>query len=418
MSVELVVVGLGYVGLPLACCASRAGLSVAGFDTDSRVVRQLSDGRSPVHHITDAEVQRLSAEGFTATTDPEILAEAEAVAVCVPTGLTADGAPDLGPLTTACRTAADRVGKGTLIVIESTTFPGATEELVRPLLEARGFTVGTDIHLGYSPERMDPGNPAFSIANTPKITSGSTDLCAKRCAALYERFVDAVVPAAGTKEAELAKLLENTYRNINIALVNEFAVYCHAIGADVWNVVECAATKPFGYHAFHPGPGIGGHCIPVDPEYLLHQAHGRGLGFDLVRAAQRTHHAMPRHVVQRARTLLETAGTPVRGASVVLLGVTYKPDTDDHRHSPAAHIAQELSALGAQVSYHDPYTHDFALTDTPLPRRPDPLEAARCADLTILLQGHRTYDLTELAGTARLLFDTTGRVPGKHAVRL
>ncbi|WP_369387745.1 nucleotide sugar dehydrogenase [Streptomyces sp. CG1] len=214
---------------------------------------------------------------------------------------------------------------------------------------------------------MDPGNPVFGIANTPKITSGCTDLCAKRCVALYERSVDTVVPAAGTKEAELAKLLENTYRNINIALVNEFALYCHAVGADVWNVVDCAATKPFGYQAFRPGPGIGGHCIPVDPEYLLHQAQGKGLGFELVRAAQRTHDAMPRHVVERAQTLLETTGTPVRGASVVLLGVTYKPDTDDHRQSPAAGIARGLTALGSRVSYHDPYVRDFTPAGTQLP---------------------------------------------------
>jgi UDP-N-acetyl-D-glucosamine dehydrogenase len=418
MSIDLVVVGLGYVGLPLARCASRAGLSVAGLDTDSRIVERLADGWSPVRHVTDADVQALAARGFTATADPAVLAEGEAVAVCVPTGLTADGVPDIGPLTAACQTVADHVSKGALVVIESTVFPGATEELVRPILESRGFVVGADIHLGYSPERVDPGNPAFDIANTPKITSGCTELCAKRCAALYERFVDTVVPAAGTREAELAKLLENTYRNVNIALVNEFAVYCHAIGADVWDVVACAATKPFGYQVFRPGPGIGGHCIPVDPEYLLHRVDGKGLGFDLLRAAQRTHAAMPRYVVQRAHALLEARGIPLRGAEVVLLGVTYKPDTDDHRQSPAADIARGLAALGAQVSFNDPHAKDFTLAGIPLSRWADPLQAVCSTDLAILLQGHRDYDLSELARSARLLFDTTGRAVGDRVIRL
>lgn len=418
MPFDLVVVGLGYAGLPLACCAAQAGLAVAGLDSDPRVVGLLNAERSPIRHVTDSEVARLRSSGFTASSAPSVLAQAQAVAVCVPTGLTARGEPDLGPLTAACRTIADHIRKGTLVVIESTVHPGATEELVRPILESRGLAVGTDVHLAYSPERVDPGNPDHGIADTPKAVSGCTELCAKRCAALYERFVRTVVPVRGTREAELAKLLENTYRNINIALVNEFAVFCHDIGADVWEVLACAATKPFGYQAFRPGPGIGGHCIPVDPEYLLRQAAGRGLGFELVKAAQRANAAMPAHVVGRARALLAEAGTPLEDASVVLLGVTYKPDTDDQRHSPAAAIARGLSALGAQVGFHDPYVRQLSVDGVALRRRPDALRAAASADLTILLQGHREYRPEALARCARLLFDTTGRVTGDRVVRL
>jgi len=415
--IDLMVVGLGYVGLPLARAASDAGLAVAGYDISPATVAALRAGRSPVRDVADADVARMLGAGFTAGTDPEPLARAQAVAICVPTGLRPDGSPDLGPLTRACRTVGERLRPGTLVVVESTSFPGTTEELARPLLEASGLLAGEDFHLGYSPERVDPANTAFGVANTPKVVSGVTPVCAKQCAALYERFVDTVVVARGTREAELAKLLENTYRSVNIALANEFARYCHEIGADVWDVVACAATKPFGFQSFRPGPGVGGHCIPVDPVYLLHGAPADAFG--VVRAALRANRLMPGHVVARAAELLAGQELPDgRRPRVLLLGTAYKPDTEDVRESPALEVARGLLERGAEVTWHDPHAPGLPLADARLRRCADPLRAARAADLAVLLQAHRAYDLPALAGAARLLFDTTGLVSGERVVRL
>ncbi|MEY9844239.1 nucleotide sugar dehydrogenase [Streptacidiphilus sp. MAP5-3] len=416
MSFDLLIVGLGYVGLPLARAASDAGLSVAGYDIAPTTVAALRAGRSPVRDVTDADVARMLDAGFTPADDPELLTQAQAVALCVPTGLSPEGQPDLGPLTAACRTVAERLRSGMLVVLESTSFPGTTEELARPLLEASGLVAGVDFHLGYSPERVDPANRQFGIGNTPKVVSGVTPVCAKQCAALYERFVDTVVVARGTREAELAKLLENTYRSVNIALVNEFARYCHAVGADVWDVVACAGTKPFGFQSFRPGPGVGGHCIPVDPVYLLHGAPADS--FAVVRAALRANHVMPGHVVARAVELLEAEGLPAARARVTLLGAAYKPDTDDVRESPTLDVARGLLDLGVEVTWHDPHAAALPLADPRLRRHADPLTAATEADLVVLLQAHSGYDLPTLAKVSRLLFDTTGRLSGDRVVRL
>ncbi|MFJ4411728.1 nucleotide sugar dehydrogenase [Streptomyces sp. NPDC088910] len=416
MSFDLLVVGLGYVGLPLARAAADAGLAVAGYDIAPSTVAALRGGRSPVRDVTDADVTRMLAAGFAVDTDPAPLARAQAVAICVPTGLTSEGGPDLGPLTAACRTVAAHLRPGTLVVVESTSFPGTTEELARPLLEASGLVAGRDFHLGYSPERVDPANQFFGIGNTPKVVSGVTQVCAKQCAALYERFVDRVIVARGTREAELAKLLENTYRSVNIALVNEFARYCHDVGADVWDVVACAATKPFGFQSFRPGPGVGGHCIPVDPVYLLQGAPADA--FQVVRAALRANRVMPGHVVARASRLLQDRGVPLPGARVALLGAAYKPDTDDLRESPALEVASGLLGLGARVGWHDPHAADLPLADPRLRRYDDALSAAAEADLVVLLQAHRAYDLGAITKAARLLFDTTGRLSGERVVRL
>lgn len=416
MSFDLLVVGLGYVGLPLARAAGDAGLAVAGLDVAPQTVAALRAGRSTVRDVSDADVARMLGAGFTAGTDPALLADAQAVAICVPTGLTADGRPDLGPLTAACRTVARYLRPGMLVVVESTSFPGTTEELVVPLLEESGLVAGADFHLGYSPERVDPANPVFDIGNTPKVVSGVTPVCAKQCAALYEHFVDRVVVARGTREAELAKLLENTYRSVNIALVNEFARYCHDVGADVWDVVACAATKPFGFQSFRPGPGVGGHCIPVDPVYLLHGAPDDS--FPLVRAALRANRLMPGHVVARAAQLLADHGVARQGARVALLGTSYKPDTDDLRESPAVDVARGLLDLGLAVGWHDPHATAPPLPGPRLRRYEDASAAVADADLVVLLQAHHAYDLGALADTARLLFDTTGRLSGEGVVRL
>ncbi|MGH3816078.1 MAG: nucleotide sugar dehydrogenase [Pseudonocardiaceae bacterium] len=418
MSVDLVVVGLGYVGLPLAREACLAGMSVVGYDISAAVVTGFAAGCSHVSDVSEADVQAMLASGFRATCDPSVIAVADTVVICVPTGLWADGTPDLHAVCSAARKVAIHLQAGSLVVLESTSYPATTEDVVRPILEDSGLTAGQDFHLAYSPERVDPGNLRFGIRNTPKVISGYTPMCTKRCDAFYSRLVDTVVTARGTREAELAKLLENAYRCVNIALVNQIAVYCHRIEIDVWDVLRCAATKPFGFQSFTPGPGVGGHCIPVDPSYLSYKARTEGCAFDLIDTAQRINAEMPGYVVRRAQDILNRVAKPVRGSAVLLLGVGYKPDAADLRQSPAFVVARRLLDLGAEVSYHDPHVASFSVAGNAIPRVTDLAAALTRADLTILLQDHSCYDAGQLARTAQLLFDTRGKVFAEHVHRL
>ncbi|MFJ7337472.1 nucleotide sugar dehydrogenase [Streptomyces sp. NPDC101110] len=408
-TVDLVVVGLGYVGLPLARSAAAAGLKVVGLDRSRRVVDGLNTGRSHVDDITDAEVRAMLEQGFEAVDRADVIAGAAAVVVCVPTPLTDHGAPDLGAVHAAVDDIAAHLTAGTLVVLESTTYPGTTDEVVRPRLEAGGLRVGVDFHLAFSPERIDPGNPSFGLENTPKVVGGITADCTKAARSLYERFVNRVVEAKGTREAEMAKLLENTYRHVNIALVNEMSMFCREIGVDLWDAIRCASTKPFGFAPFHPGPGVGGHCIPIDPNYLSYKVRSLGIPFRFVELAQEINQRMPVHVVNRAADLLNDQGKAVRGSRVLLLGVTYKPDISDQRESPALAVAENLLARGAELVYFDPRVEDWRVAGAPVERVEDYLAAAEAADLTILLQPHREIDLDELADRARSLFDTRGK---------
>lgn len=408
-TVDLVVVGLGYVGLPLARSAAAAGLKVVGLDRSRRVVEGLNAGRSHVDDITDADVRAMREQGFEAVDRADVIAGAAAVVVCVPTPLTEHGAPDLGAVHAAVDDIAAHLTAGTLVVLESTTYPGTTDEVVRPRLEAGGLRVGIDFHLAFSPERIDPGNPSFGLENTPKVVGGITADCTKAARALYERFVNRVVEAKGTREAEMAKLLENTYRHVNIALVNEMSMFCREIGVDLWDAIRCASTKPFGFAPFHPGPGVGGHCIPIDPNYLSYKVRSLGIPFRFVELAQEINQRMPVHVVNRAADLLNDQGKAVRGSRVLLLGVTYKPDISDQRESPALAVAENLLARGAELVYFDPRVEDWQVAGEPVERAEDYLAAAEAADLTILLQPHREIDLDELADRARALFDTRGK---------
>src|SRR5690606_5789886 len=283
---DLAVIGLGYVGLPLAHEATRAGLTVTGLDLSEAVVDGLNAGRSHIDDLSDTDIERMREAGFAATTDASRLAGASTIVICVPTPLSAEGGPDLGAVTSAAASIAAHLTPGTLVVLESTTYPGTTEEVVRPILEESGLIAGADFHLAFSPERIDPGNPSFGVANTPKVVGGLTEECERRAAAFYNRFVEQVVRARGTREAEMAKLLENTYRHVNIALVNEMAVFCQELGVDLWDSIACAATKPFGFQAFYPGPGVGGHCIPIDPNYLSYKVKTLGYPFRFVELAQ------------------------------------------------------------------------------------------------------------------------------------
>ena len=419
MSVDIVVIGLGYVGLPLAQEAVRSGLSVVGLDVSERVVTGLSAGRSHVDDLSDEAIAAMLAAGFEVTSDSAVLAQADAVVVCVPTPLSAEGGPDLSAVLGATRVIAEHVHPGMLVVLESTTYPGTTDEEVRPLLEAGGLVAGVDFHLAFSPERIDPGNPTYGMRNTPKVVGGHTSGCTKAATALYSRFVDTVVPAAGTREAEMAKLLENTYRHINIALVNEMAKFCQELDIDLWDVIRCASTKPFGFQAFYPGPGVGGHCIPIDPNYLSHRVRAKlGYPFRFVELAQEINAGMPTYVARRAQDILNDHGKAVRGSTILLLGVTYKPDIADQRESPAQPVARALMAMGADVQFHDPKVEQWTLGEHSLARVPDLDGALVAADLTILLQAHRDYSPEHLAATAQALFDTRGVSRDDVTVRL
>ena len=403
---------MGYVGLPLAREASRSGLRVIGLDTSEEVVAGLEAGRSHIDDLSDDDVAEMRADGFRATTDPSVISQATTVVICVPTPLTESGGPDLGPVLSATTSVAAHLRPGTLVVLESTTYPGTTDEVVRPILEGQSLVAGVDFHLAFSPERIDPGNKEFGPRNTPKVVGGHTPTCTRVAAEFYGRFIETVVTTKGTREAELAKLLENTYRHINIALVNEMVRFCHDLRIDLWDVIAAASTKPFGFQAFTPGPGVGGHCIPIDPNYLSHRVRAKlGYPFRFVELAQEINNSMPMYVAHRVQDMLNMEGKALRDASVLLLGITYKPDISDIRESPAVPLAKSLIAAGADVTFHDPHAKSMHVGAQEIASVLDPYAAAALADVCVLVQNHSTYDVDALAATARRLLDTRGVVP-------
>ena len=419
MDTALVIVGLGHVGMPLAQEAVRSGLHVVSYDISEATVDGLNAGRSHVDDLSDADIAAMYASGFTATTDPGCFRDAGAIVICVPTPLREDTTPDLG----AVRSAAEAIGReltaGTLVVLESTTYPGTTDDIVGPILQsASGLEPGVDFHLAYSPERIDPGNPTYGIRNTPKVVGGLTKACTRSAVDLYEKIVDQVVPTVGTREAELSKLLENTYRHVNIALMNEMAVFAHDLGVDLWASIEAAKTKPFGYAAFYPGPGVGGHCIPIDPNYLSYAVRSLGHQFRFVELAQDISSRMPAYVASRAQNMLNTQSKAVRGASVLLVGVTYKADISDERETPARPVAERLLDLGAELSFHDPHVTSFEVNGTALPQIDDLAPAMESADLVILLQPHRVVLDAADFSAASLVLDTRGVLEGENVERL
>jgi UDP-N-acetyl-D-glucosamine dehydrogenase len=413
------IVGQGYVGLPLAREAIKAGLSVVGIDINAETVARLNSGQSHIDDLSDSEIAAMLADGYRASTDFAEIADAEDVVICVPTPLTNNSEPDLGPLRGAVTAVAQHLRPGTLVVIESTTYPGTTDEIARPILEESGLVAGQEFNLAFSPERIDPGNPIFGLSNTPKIVGGHTPACGDRASMFYGKMVQEVVRVRGTREAEMAKLLENTYRHINIALVNEMVRFCRELGIDLWEVIDAAATKPFGFQPFRPGPGVGGHCIPIDPNYLSHNVRTRlGYPFRFVELAQEINDSMPAYVAERIQTRLNTDGIPVRGAKVLLLGVTYKPDIGDTRETPAAPLVRILRDLEADVAYHDPFVADWALGAEHLLGAEDLLRAVAQADICVLLQHHRCYDLDQIAAVASRILDTRGVMSGPTVERL
>jgi UDP-N-acetyl-D-glucosamine dehydrogenase len=402
MPADLAVIGLGPLGLPLAQAAVAAGIATVGFKTGPEA-----------GSLSPAELRRMLSGGFRPATNPAELGRVRTAVICAPTPRDADGGLDLSQVETATRALAAHLRPHTTVILESPVHPGTTEDFLRPLLEeGSGLRAGRDFHLAYSPSRVDPGNRDFTPANTPKVIGGLTPACTESAAAFYGRLTDKVVRARGLREAETVQLLETNFRHVNIALVNEMAVLCHDLGVDLWDVIRCAETKPFGYQAFRPGPGVGGHAVPQDLT-----GHG-ARPLRMVELAQQVNNQMPRYVIQRAATLLNEHGKSARGARVLLLGVTYKADLADQQGTPAQEIAIRLMELGASVSYHDPHIPSWSVLDRPVPRADSLYEAAADADLTILLQQHRTYDLQGLSVKAQLLLDTRGATPTGAAHRL
>ncbi|AOR32558.1 UDP-N-acetyl-D-glucosamine dehydrogenase [Streptomyces fodineus] len=402
MPADLAVIGLGPYGLPLAQAAVAANIPTIGFTTGPEA-----------GSLSPAELRRMHAAGFRPGTDAAQLGRVRTAVICAPTPRGADGGLDLGQVEAAARTLGEQLRPHTTVILESPVLPGTTEEFLRPLLEkGSGLRAGRDFHLAYSPSRVDPGNRDHTPANTPKVIGGLTPACTESAAAFYGRLTDKVVRARGLREAETVQLLETNFRHVNIALVNEMAVLCHELGVDLWDVIRCAETKPFGFQTFRPGPGVGGHGVPQD----LTGHATRTLR--MVELAQQVNHRMPRYVVQRAATLLNEHGKSARGARVLLLGVTYKPDLADLQGTPAQEIAIRLMELGASISFHDPLVASWNVLDRPVPRADALYETAADADLTILLQQHRTYDLQGLSVKAQLLLDTRGATPTGAAHRL
>jgi UDP-N-acetyl-D-glucosamine dehydrogenase len=404
---EIAVAGLGYVGLPLAVEFARAGFRVTGIDPDAAKVAGVRAGESHVQDVSGADVAALGRAGrLRATTAWDDLGVVDAVVICVPTPFTSNREPDLSFVRAAASEAARRGRPGQLFVLESTTYPGTTEEVVLPLLEAGGLRAGRDIAVAYSPERVDPGNRHYHVANTPKLVGGVTPGCTALAQALYERVVVKVIPLSSPRVAELAKLLENIFRNVNIALVNELAMLCDRMGVDVWEVVEAAATKPFGFMSFQPGPGVGGHCIPVDPIYLAWKAREYDFYTNFITLASEVNANMPYFVAEKLVRLLVAEGGTVRGARVLVVGVSFKRNVGDVRNSPALKLLELLRERGLDVSYHDPFVPSLRVGGRDVPVAPLDAATLARADCVIVHTDHAAVDYERILEHARLVFDT------------
>ncbi|MEW6756113.1 MAG: nucleotide sugar dehydrogenase [Candidatus Latescibacterota bacterium] len=419
----MAVVGLGYVGLPLAVAFAEAGFRVVGIDLDAARVAQLNAGRSYIADVPSSRLEPLTREPthgtaggcLTAAADFGALAEAAAVVVCVPTPLGKTRDPDMSCVTAAVEQAAAHLHPGMLLVLESTTYPGTTDELVLPRLEeayrrqngsAAGPHVGSGFFVAFSPERIDPGRTDWTLATMPKVIGGVTPQCLRVAVALYSSIVPSIVPVSSPRVAEMVKLLENTFRAVNIGLVNELAIMCDRLGVDVWEVIAAAATKPFGFMPFYPGPGLGGHCIPVDPHYLSWKLRTLNYNARFVQLASEVNYEMPRHVVDKVVRALNDAGRAVGGARVLVLGVTYKPDVSDVRESPALQVLELLQGWGADVAYHDPYVPRLSVEGVEL--RSVALQATELerADCVVVVTDHAAYDWVWIASRSRLVVDT------------
>lgn len=410
---DVAVVGLGYVGLPLVKRLTEVGLTVLGIDIKDSVVNSLNSGHSFLEDLPDEDIQKLLQKGFSASSDFQMVQRSEAVIVCVPTPLDANNEPDLSCVESALTAIAPNLKPGHLISLESTTWPGTTREVVCPLLSQRGLTVGKDIFVVFSPEREDPGNRKYSVRNTPKLVGGITEACLKAGIELYEKFVDTIVPVSSPEVAEMAKVVENTYRLVNISLVNELKVVASKLGIDVFEVLDAAGTKPFGFQRFSPGPGVGGHCIPVDPLYLTWAAKRCGIDVRCINVAIEINDEMPRYVCKSIVSALGSNHNEMNGKRVLVLGITYKPNIADLRESSCIQVLQELCEVGIDVAYSDPFIpfidievngESVRLTSTDIDD-----DAISVFDVVALLCDHSSFDYESLATSSRVLVDTRGR---------
>ncbi len=405
---RVAILGLGYVGLPLAVVFAEAGFTVTGIDPDQRKVETISRGDSHIQDIPTEKVKKLVESGhLTATSDFSVLTQADAVCICVPTPLRKTGDPDLSYILSATEDLAKYVHPGMVIVLESTTYPGTTREILLPELgEGKGLEVGKNFFLAFSPERVDPGRKDWTTFNTPKVIGGITPACTDVAATWYRQALQTVVPVSSTEVAEMAKLLENTFRMINIGLVNEMAIMCNRLGVDVWEVIDAAATKPFGFMKFTPGPGLGGHCIPIDPLYLSWKLRGLQYTARFIELASEINTGMPRYVVSKIQDALNDHAKPLKDSNILVLGAAYKPDIDDLRESPALDVIGLLEQKGARVSYHDPYVPRIKHDGSSHESVPDLMKAVREADCVVIVTNHSQYDYAALLENSRLIVDT------------
>jgi UDP-N-acetyl-D-glucosamine dehydrogenase len=416
---HLAVIGLGYVGLPLAVEFAKAGFRVTGIDVDAARVRDLERGKSYIQDVPTAELRALVKSGkLSATEDFSVLRKVDAVNVCVPTPLSKQRDPDVSYIVAATQQVAKHLHRGMLVILESTTYPGTTEELILPLLSATGMKAGQDFFLAFSPERVDPGNPQFNTKNIPKVVGGVTQACTEVAVHLYRQRLEKVVPVSSTQVAEMVKLLENTFRSVNIGLVNELAMMCARLEIDVWEVIEAAGTKPFGFMPFYPGPGLGGHCIPIDPFYLSWKARASGFEARFIELAGHVNGQMPEHVVNLVSEALNRRGHAVRGARVLVLGVAYKADIDDTRESPALDIMQTLHDRGARIEYSDPHVPRLEFAGRMLKSLSLTPARLRAFDCVVVATAHATFPYDQIVRHARAIVDTRNAFRNRRSPKI
>jgi len=413
------VVGLGYVGLPLAVELAKAGFRTTGIDLDTRKVQAIGEGRSYIPDVRTSDVLELHRAGrLDATTDFAVVEDLDTINICVPTPLRKTKDPDMSYIVSAVEAIAQHLHTGMLIILESTTYPGTTDEVVQPLLEATGLKAGVDFFLAFSPERVDPGNPTFQTHNVPKVVGGLTPMCSQLAGALYGSAIETIVPVSSTRVAEMVKLLENTFRAVNIGLVNELALMCDRMNIDVWEVVDAARTKPFGFMAFYPGPGLGGHCIPIDPFYLSWKAKQSGFDPRFIELAGHINGNMPHYVVEKVADALNTRRKAINGANILIAGVAYKRDIDDMRESPALDIMGLLHAKGARVSYADPYVPEVHGREWAGGIDLQAVDLTRGSigqyDCVVIATEHKAFDYAALVAEAELIVDTRNAIKESH----
>jgi len=416
------VLGLGYVGLPLACEFAKVGFTVTGFEVDASKVKSLLAGKSYIGDIESREIRELvKTKRLTATTDFEKLSGMDAVIVCVPTPLNKTKDPDVSYIDQAARKISKTLRRGQLIILESTTYPGTTRENVLPLLEGKGFKVGQDIFLAFSPERIDPGNKQYKLPNTPKVVGGITTSCKDLAVILYSQIVKQVVPVSSAEAAELTKILENTFRAVNIGLVNEIMMICDKLGLSSWEVIDAASTKPYGFMPFYPGPGLGGHCIPIDPHYLSWKMKSLNFSARFIELAGEINSHMPDFVVNKIMRTLNARRKSINGSKILILGVAYKANVSDMRESPALDVIHLLQQMGAEVTFHDPYVPTIVVDKHKLTSRPYSTQALRQSDAVVITTAHSVFNPKEILEHSSLVIDTRNMLRGlkaDHLVRL